>query len=173
MLYMTLQLCCRAKNAIWCAAMDLLQGEFSAEFELWANIVSWVDLVRWIAFSRAFSALLVLIQVDNWTEISICFCLDPLLLRWTIINSNMNKIIFIHNDVIKWKHFPRYWPFVGGIHRSPVNSPHKGQWRGALMYFFICAWINGWVNNGEAADLRRHRTHYDATIMYWKKFVRM
>ena len=34
-----------------------------------------------------------------------------------------------HDDVIKWKHFPRYWPFVRGIHRSPVNSPHKGQWR--------------------------------------------
>ena len=40
-----------------------------------------------------------------------------------------------HDDVIKWKHFPRYWPFVRGIHRSPVNSPHKGQWRGALMFF--------------------------------------
>ena len=32
-----------------------------------------------------------------------------------------------HDDVIKWKHFPRYWPFVQGIHRPPVNSPHKGQ----------------------------------------------
>ena len=32
-----------------------------------------------------------------------------------------------HDDVIKWKHFPRYWPFLRGIHRSPVNSPHKGQ----------------------------------------------
>ena len=42
-----------------------------------------------------------------------------------------------HDDVIKWKHFPRYWPFVRGIHRSPVNSPHKGQWRGALMYFYL------------------------------------
>ena len=39
-----------------------------------------------------------------------------------------------HDDVIKWKHFPCYWPFVRGIHRSPVNSPHKGQWRGALMF---------------------------------------
>ena len=38
-----------------------------------------------------------------------------------------------HDDVIKWKHFPRNWPFVRGIHRSPVNSPHKGQWRRALM----------------------------------------
>ena len=50
-----------------------------------------------------------------------------------------------HDDVIKWKHFPRYWPFVRGIHRSPVNSPHKGQWRGALMFSLICAWINDWV----------------------------
>ena len=42
-----------------------------------------------------------------------------------------------HDDVIKWKHFPRYWPFVWGIHRSPVNSPHKGQRRGALMFSLI------------------------------------
>ena len=49
-----------------------------------------------------------------------------------------------HDDVIKWKHFPRYWPFVRGIHRSPVNSPHKGQWRGALMFSLICARINDW-----------------------------
>ena len=41
-----------------------------------------------------------------------------------------------HDHVIRWKHFPRYWPFVRGIHRSPVNSPHKGQWRGALMILF-------------------------------------
>ena len=59
-----------------------------------------------------------------------------------------------HDNVIKWKHFSRYWPFVRGIHRSPVNSPHKDQWRGALMFSLICAWINGWVNNREAGDLR-------------------
>ena len=41
-----------------------------------------------------------------------------------------------HDDVIKWKHFPRHWHFVRGIHRSPVNSPKKGQWRGALIFFF-------------------------------------
>ena len=70
-----------------------------------------------------------------------------------------------HDDVIKWKHFPHYWPFMRGIHRSPVNSSHKGQWRGALMFSLICAWINGWVNNREAGDLRRHRAHYDITVM--------
>ena len=70
-----------------------------------------------------------------------------------------------HDDVIKWKHFPRYWPFVRGIHRSPVNYPHKGQWRGALMLSLICTWINGWVNNRETGDLRRHRAYYDFTVM--------
>ena len=75
-------------------------------------------------------------------------------------------IVVVHsrNDVIKWKHFPRCWPFVTGIHRSPVDSPHKGQWRGALMFSWICAWINRWVNNGEAGDLRRYRAHYDVIV---------
>ena len=62
--------------------------------------------------------------------------------------------------------FPRYWPFVRGIHRSPVNSPQRGQWRGALMFSLICVWINGWLNNREAGDLRRHRAHYDVIAMY-------
>ena len=66
---------------------------------------------------------------------------------------------------MKWKHFPHYWPFVRGIHRSPVNSPHKGQWCLALMFSLIWAWINGWVNNREAGDLRRHRAHYEVTVM--------
>ena len=70
-----------------------------------------------------------------------------------------------HDDVIKWKHFPHNWPFVWGIHQSPVNSPHKGQWRGALMFSLICVWINRWVNNSEAGDLRRHLDHYDVSVM--------
>ena len=71
----------------------------------------------------------------------------------------------LHDDVIKWKHFPRYWPFVWGIQRSPVNSSHKGQWRRALIFSLICAWMNGWANNGAVGDLRRHRAHYDVTVM--------
>ena len=70
-----------------------------------------------------------------------------------------------HDDVIKWKHFPRYWPFVRGIHRSPVNSPHKCQWRSALMFSLICVWINGWVDNREAGDLRRYSAPYDVIVM--------
>ena len=75
------------------------------------------------------------------------------------------RTIISHDEFIKWKHFPRYWPFVRGIHRSPVNSPDKDQWRGALMFSLICVWINGSVNNGEAGDLRRHQAHCDVTVM--------
>ena len=55
----------------------------------------------------------------------------------------------------------------GNIWNSPVpvNSPHKGQWRGALVFSLICVWINGWVNNRDAGDLRRHRGHYDVIVM--------
>ena len=43
--------------------------------------------------------------------------------------------------------------------------PHKGQWRGAFMFLWSAPWINGWVNNGEAGNLRRHLAHYDAIVM--------
>ena len=81
--------------------------------------------------------------------------------------------------------------FVRGIHRWPVNSPYKGQWRGALLFSLICAWTNGWVNNREAGDLSRHRSliliklwaqlcflceavynHASSNFQSWTKFVR-
>ena len=44
------------------------------------------------------------------------------------LDGNMRTHYF-HDDVIKWKHFPRYWPFVRGIHRSPQNSTSKSRTR--------------------------------------------
>ena len=65
----------------------------------------------------------------KWTYIPIILCISH---QQQLIYSN-------HDDVIKWKLFPRYWPFVRGIHRSPANSPHKGQRRVTLMFSLICA----------------------------------
>ena len=70
-----------------------------------------------------------------------------------------------YDDVIKWKHFPIYWPFLRGIHRRPVNSPHKVQRRGSLMFSLICARTNNLVNNRDAGDLRRHHAHYDVIVI--------
>ena len=83
----------------------------------------------------------------------------------------------LYDDVIKWKHFPRYWPFVRGIHRSPVNSPHKGQWRGALKFPLIClnkrfsklSW--GWWFETPSRSLWRHRNAMSScqSIIIWHK----
>ena len=72
-----------------------------------------------------------------------------------------------HDDVIKWKHFAHYWPFVRRNHLSPVSSLHIGQRRGALTFSLTCAWINGCVNNLETGDLRHHRAHYNVTVMWF------
>ena len=126
-------------------------------------------------------------NVDNvvmsWSFHNIQFSLVLNLVHWSIVwginwwarskwcprrfhnNISIFISVMIHDDAVKWKHFPRCWPFVRGIHRSPVNSPHKCQWRGALMFSLICVWINGWVNNREASDLRRYRAHCDITVM--------
>ena len=68
-----------------------------------------------------------------------------------------------------WRHqmetFSALLALCAGNSPVPVNSPHKGQWRGALMFSLIYAWINDWVNNREADDLRRQRSHHDVIVM--------
>ena len=86
---------------------------------------------------------------------------DPLLVKCMISHTICH---FIHDDVIKWKHFPHDWPSLWGLHRSPVNSSHKGQWRRALIFSLLSVWTNGWVNNWYAGDLRCHCAHYDASV---------
>ena len=103
-----------------------------------------------------------------WWRIYTSFILDELKYTYWL-----ECALFYFEDYIKWKLFSRYWPFVRGIHWSPVNSPHKGQWCGALVFSSNCTWINCWVNNREAGDLGRHRTQYDATVkskdlFYWR-----
>ena len=93
-----------------------------------------------------------------WRHCNIC-CqhrISRLYAQWWLISGPI-----YYDDVIKWKHFPCYWRFVQGIHRSPVNSTHKGQWRESLMFSLNCVWTNGWINNRDAGDLKRHRAHYD------------
>ena len=100
----------------------------------------------------------IMVHLKWWRQ-----CVQSLQLIWI---NRIGRTDSCHDDVIKWKHFPPYWPFVRGIHR---------QWRGALMFYLICAWINDWVNNCKAGDLRRHRGHYDVTVMVdlhqWHSFL--
>ena len=74
-----------------------------------------------------------------------------------------------------WRHqmetFSALLALCAGIPWSLGNSPHKGQWCRALILSLVCAWINGWVNNHEAGDLRRHHAHYDITVMVSFNFI--
>ena len=86
--------------------------------------------------------------------------IQHLRLRLNIIRSWIhNRHPLSHDDVIKWKHFPRCWPFVRGIHRSPVNSPHKGHWRGVLTFCLICTYpypepvVFQWLSSGNPVCL--------------------
>ena len=77
---------------------------------------------------------LIIQQPKCWVDLT-CDCLKS----WyghRLHNVTLWSSHLIHDDVIKWKHFPRYSPFVWGIHRSPVNSPHNGQWRGAFIFLW-------------------------------------
>ena len=91
-----------------------------------------------------------------------CRHLHLYLREWKLLHTFQSQLLLCtsctHDYVIKWKHFPRYWPFVMGIHQSPMDSPPKGQWRGALTFSLICAWTNGWANNRDApsSSLWRH-----------------
>ena len=69
--------------------------------------------------------------------------------------------VWEYYDVIKLKQFPRYCSW------STMNSPHKGQWRGALMFSLI--WANDWINRQAAGDQRRHCAHYDITVMKYDR----
>ena len=106
----------------------------------------------WYIYICKYLMLNLWILLQNLYNISYCpwesrSCLVLLVLMW------------FHDDVIKWKHFPRYWPFVQGIHRSPASD--------AELWYFLWSALersNVWVNNRDAGDLRRHRAHYDVTV---------
>ena len=74
-------------------------------------------------------------------------------------------VIMFHDDVIKLKPFRVTGPLWGESTGHRWIPLHKDQWRGAWIFSVICAWTNGWANNRDAGDLRRHRAHYDVTVM--------
>ena len=98
----------------------------------------------------------------------------------------LRSLMILHRSSVVKRHYFK-WPWKSDLPSSwwrhqmetfsaslalcaPVNSPHKGQWRGALIFILICTWINDWVKNREAGDLRRFRAHYDVIVMMALRF---
>ena len=87
------------------------------------------------------------------------------------LDCNIQQTILSRHICPWWRHqmetFSALLAICAGNLPVPVNSPHKGQWRGAMMFSLIYPWINDWVSNREAGALRRHRGHYDVIVMHW------
>ena len=157
----------------------------------WVNIKSWWRIYMAINWVTRFVACLVPIHhlhltlFVNWTtrnEFQCFFYLKKMHLKapknickyWCPSYTSFDLWLLlydfdkeIHDDVIKWEYSPRYWPFVREIHRSPLNSPHKSQWRRVLMFSLTYAWTNCWINNRDTGGLRRYWAHYDVIVMLW------
>ena len=120
-------------------------------------------------------------RVHLWEEIFVLLYISLKLILWSRVSiARCNGLVPDSHkawprplmNVPWWRH--QMEPFFAllalcvGNSPVPVNSPHKGQWCGALIFSLICVWINGWVNNRDAGDFRRHRAHYDVTVMAFR-----
>ena len=106
---------------------------------------------------------------NSWNIIS-CTCLwYPLLAHNSsyVLSANMAPDNFWGMMTSPKNIFCVAGPLWREIHLSLVHSPHKGQWRAALIFSLISARTNGCVNNRDADDLRRNRIHNDVTVMEW------
>ena len=87
---------------------------------------------------------------------------NNMILKQCWIFKSYHDEYIMHGDVIKWKHFPRYWPFVRGIHPSPVNFLTKRPVKQSSDVFFgLCTYVHNW----DPGVLRHHRATYDVTLM--------
>ena len=89
------------------------------------------------------------------------------------------------DDIIKWKHFSRYWPFVRGFHRSPAQRPVT---RSFDVFFDLCLnkrlskqslgwWLetpsrSSWRHNNELFNFH-FSIHYTTFDVWVKKFCRI
>ena len=124
-----------------------------------------------------FSEIVLGIQTFPFTKIHLKvssakwrpFCLGLSVLNNSCWSVGFGQFMLVVIGNTWWRHqmetFSALLAICAGNSPVPVNSPHKGQWRGALMFSLICVWINGLVNNHEAGDLRRYCVHCDVTVM--------
>ena len=136
----------------------------------WERVLQCNAVSNWLGTEWSLKAI-ILEYINDIRDVKCILCLEDMsspYCRKSILCQTQN--IHVPCEVGPWwRHqmetFSALLAICAGIHRSPVNSPHKDQWRGALMFSLICVCINGWVNNREAGDLRRYRAHYDVRVM--------
>ena len=120
---------------------------------------------------KIYSDIIGVASLKCFTDIMVIFYPTFVTLNLFEEKLSLISLLYLLSHVHKswWRHqmgpFSALLALCVGNSPVPVNFPHHGQWRGALMFSLICVWINDWVNNCEAGDLRRHRAHYDVNVM--------
>ena len=135
----------------------ILQMIFSNPF-YWIKTCLFLSKFHWYLFPRVrLTNKPALVQIMDWCQTgdeplteTMMFLFTDAYMRYSVsMVTSSNGTIFR----------------VTGHFSGEFTGPQKGQWRGALMFSLICVWINDWVNNLEAGDLRRYRAYYDVTVM--------
>ena len=154
-----------------CSRLALSQWETS--LQVTPSLIGWISPENVQCEDVIGRGSLMRCVLSLWIQVGVCAIGHAALVAITgttilvaYFMSNHATDLKIHYEVNRWQHFPRYLTFVMGIHWSPVDSPHKGQWRGTLMFSLICARTNGSASNRGTGDLRRHHADYDVTVMW-------
>ena len=109
----------------------------------WCNNSTLVEIKAWCQTgNNMLPESMVTVFIDKFKHCQASTCM------WIMMTSSNGNIFHVTGF------------FCGGIHWSAVNSLHKGQWHGALIFSLICAWINDWVNNREAGDQICHNAYH-------------
>ena len=123
-----------------------------------------LNLLVNVILSRVIPITNWILNVESFIDGSVQDCSSPianaLVLLQSCVKPSISKKLYTW-----WRHQMETFSALLAI--CAGNSPHKGQWHGALIFSLICAWINDWVSNGEAGDFIRYRIHYDVTLMIW------
>ena len=175
------QYCCHRNEGVYPRTMSM----FPKTFYVWTLLLKVIfhGLFSWILTTRLlscrFSSQCCFLYRLNFLAVFLRFWAFPkhgftLGTDWVLKNLTFDMSMFtkdiVNQDTVVMMPSSNgnicrvtQWPFVRGIRRSPVDSPHNGQWRGALMFSLI--WTKDWVSNRNAGDLRSRHAHYDVTVM--------
>ena len=76
------------------------------------------------------SKMTVIVRRDQRVNPGLSSLEDDFRSKWNVTDD------IHHDDVIKWKHFPHYWPLVWGIHLSPGEFPSQRPETQSFVVFF-------------------------------------
>ena len=152
------ELWCCLISSVGYVSMYIAWNQFPAsdEYGQWSGRSLTGSLLKcWDIWQNFLSSFIWFLSSSFWFSTLEC----------TIRCCAISRYSVAHDDIIKWKHFPHFWPLVRRIHCSLVDSPYKGQWCRALIFSLIYTWTNSWENNRDAGNLRHHQAHYNITVM--------